>query len=556
MKTDIEIQKERKLLNIEDIAEKAGFKKSEIENYGKYKAKIEYSVIKNAKPKNNSKLILISAISPTPAGVGKTTNAIGICDAVNKINHNAVVVLRQPSLGPTLGMKGGATGGGYAQVAPMEDINLKFTGDLHAITTANNFLSSLIDNHINYSNKLGIDYRDIKFKKTIDLDDRTLREIMIGLGEKNGFPRKDSFVITAASEVMAIMSMSKNIPDMKERLGRILVGYSYDGNPIFAKALDAEEPMAVLLKDAIKPNLVQTIENNPAIIHMGPFGNIASGTSSIISIKLAMSRSDIVITEAGFGADLGAEKFLNIVSRLGEFTPSAIVIMASIQALKYHGGATVPQLKAENIDAIEKGLENLKIHIDNMLFFGIPVVVGLNKFSTDTDKEISYTLEAIKRFGVPGILTDPFNKGGDGCIEIAQEVIIAANSFSKRKFKYLYDLNIPIKDKIGKIAKTIYRAKGVEYSRKAKADIDKIENIGFGNLPICFAKTQYSISDNPKLLTLDIPYNINVEEVRLSAGAGFIVPIAGSIMTMPGLPMKPNALNFRIDEDGNITGIE
>jgi formate--tetrahydrofolate ligase len=556
MKSDIEIQKEKTLLNISEIAQKIGLNNDEIENYGKYKAKIAYSTIKDAKPRNNSKLILISAISPTPAGVGKTTNAIGISDALNKINQKSIVVLRQPSLGPTLGMKGGATGGGYAQVTPMEDINLNFTGDFHAITTANNFLTSLIDNHINYNNKLNLDYRDIKFKRTIDLDDRTLREIIIGLGDKNGFPRKDSFVITAASEVMAIVSMSKDIPDMKERLGRILIGYSFDGTPVFAKSLDAEEPMAVLLKDAIKPNLVQTLENNPAIIHMGPFGNIASGTSSIISIKLAMSKSDLVVTEAGFGADLGAEKFLNIVSRFGEFSPSTIVIMASIQALKYHGGATVPQLKAENINAIEKGLENLKIHIDNLSFFGIPLVVGLNRFPSDTDKEISYTLNAIKKYGVPGILTEPYTKGGEGCVEIAQEIVTVANSFSKKKFKYLYDLDTPVKEKIKKIAATIYRAKDVEYTRKAQSDIDKIENIGFGNLPICFAKTQYSISDNPKLLTLDTPYNINVEEVRLSAVAGYIIPIAGSIMTMPGLPMKPNALNFKIDDNGVISGIE
>lgn len=557
MKSSIELQKEAKLLPIEDVAEKLSLKKDEIENYGKYKAKISYSVVKEArKPKKDAKLILISAISPTPAGVGKTTNAIGITDALNKIGKNAVAVLREPSLGPTFGMKGGATGGGYAQVAPMEDINLHFTGDFHAITYANNLLSSLVDNHINFGNSLGIDYRDIKLKRTIDLDDRTLREIIIGLGEKNGFPRGDSFVITAASEVMAILAVARDIPDLKERLGRILIGYSFNGSPIFAKSLDAEEAMAVLLKDAIKPNLVQTLENNPAIIHTGPFGNIASGTSSILSIKTALSRADIVITEAGFGADLGGEKFFDIISRLGNFYPNTVVIMASIQALKYHGGVPVAALKAENLDAIGRGIENLKVHIENMSLFRTPIIVGVNRFPTDTDKEIAYTLNLIKNLGVKGILTEPYTRGGEGCIEIAEEVLRLAYSSSAKDVNFLYDLNEPVKAKIEKIAKTIYRAKGVNYTRKALKDIEKIEEIGFGNLPICFAKTQYSLSDDPKLLTLDKPYDINVEGVNLSAGAGFIIPIAGSIMTMPGLPMKPNSSNFKIDEDGNISGLE
>jgi len=557
MKNSIELQKEAKLLPIEDVAAKLSLKKDEIENYGKYKAKISYSVVKEArKPKKDAKLILVSAISPTPAGIGKTTNAIGITDALNKIGKNAVAVLREPSLGPTFGMKGGATGGGYAQVAPMEDINLHFTGDFHAITYANNLLSSLVDNHINFGNSLGIDYRDIKLKRTIDLDDRTLREIIIGLGEKNGFPRGDSFVITAASEVMAILAVARDIPDLKERLGRILIGYSFNGSPIFAKSLDAEEAMAVLLKDAIKPNLVQTLENSPAIIHTGPFGNIASGTSSILSIKTALSRADIVITEAGFGADLGGEKFFDIISRLGNFYPNTVIIMASIQALKYHGGVPVAALKAENLDAIGRGIENLKVHIENMSLFRTPIIVGVNRFPTDTDKEIDYTLNLIKNLGVKGVLTEPYTRGGEGCIEIAEEVLRLAYSSSGKDVNFLYDLNESVKAKIEKIAKTIYRAKGVNYTRKALKDIEKIEEIGFGNLPICFAKTQYSLSDDPKLLTLDKPYDINVEGVNLSAGAGFIVPIAGSIMTMPGLPMKPNSSNFKIDEDGNISGLE
>lgn len=557
MKNSIEIQREAKLLPIEEIAAKLSLNRDDIENYGKYKAKISYSLVKEAKkPKKDSKLILVSAISPTPAGVGKTTNSIGLTDAMNIIGKNSLVVLREPSLGPTFGMKGGATGGGYAQVVPMEDINLHFTGDFHAITYANNLLASLVDNHINFGNSLSIDYRNIKLKRTIDLDDRTLREIIIGLGEKNGFPRTDSFVITAASEVMAILAVARDIPDLKERLGRMLIGYSYNGSPIFAKSLDAEEAMAILLKDAIKPNLVQTLENNPAIIHTGPFGNIASGTSSIISIKTALSMSDIVITEAGFGADLGGEKFFDIISRLGNFYPNTVVIMASIQALKYHGGVSVAALKAENLDAIGRGIENLKVHIENMSLFKAPIIVGLNRFPTDTDKEIDFTLNQINNLGVKGVLTEPYTKGGEGCVSLAEEVVKLAYSSSEKDVNFLYDLNESIKTKIEKITKSIYRAKDVNYTRKAQKDIEKIEEIGFGNLPICFAKTQYSLSDDPKLLTLDKPYNIDVEEVNLSAGAGFIIPIAGSIMTMPGLPMKPNSSNFKIDEDGNISGLE
>jgi formate--tetrahydrofolate ligase len=547
------------LLPIEEVAKKISLSPSEIENYGKYKAKINYSIIKEAeKQKRDSKLILITAISPTPAGVGKTTNAIGITDALNRLNKKAVAVLRQPSLGPTLGMKGGATGGGKSQVEPREDINLHFTGDFHAITYANNLLANLIDNHINFGNKLGIDYRDIKFKRTIDLDDRTLREIIVGLGEKNGFPRRDSFLITAASEVMAIMTLALNIPDLKEKLGRILVGYSYEGNPVFAKSMDAEEAMAVLLKDAIKPNIVQTLENNPAIIHMGPFGNVATGSSSIVSIKVALEKAEMVVTEAGFGADLGGEKFFDIISRLGNFYPHTIVVMASIQALKYHGGVPVSALKGENLDAISRGIENLKIHLENMSSFGIPVVVGLNKFNSDTDKEINHTLDLIDKLGFRGIVTDPYNLGGEGCIEMGKEVIKLAQSTVIKTKNFTYDLNEPVKTKIEKIAKKIYRAKDVKYSRKASRDIEKIESIGFGNLPVCVAKTQYSLSDNPKLLTLNnkYDYDINVEEVNLFSGAGFIVPIAGSIMTMPGLPLKPNSSNFKIDEDGNVSGLE
>jgi len=556
MKTDIEIQKESSLLPIEEVAIKAGFSKEQFDLYGKDKCKITYPVVKESKPKKGSRLVLVTAISPTPAGVGKTTNVIGIVDALCQLGQNTIAALREPSLGPTLGMKGGAAGGGYAQVAPLEDINLHFTGDFHAVTYANNLLSCLIDNHINFGNKSNLDYRDIKFKRTIDLDDRSLRELTIGLGDKNGYPRTESFNITAASELMAILTLCKDLEDLKERCGRILVGYTFEGSPIFARNMEAQDTMAILMKDAIKPNLVQTLENNPAIIHSGPFGNIATGTSSIISIRVAMSRGDIVVTEAGFGADLGAEKFFDILCREGDFAPSAVVIMASIQALKYHGGALVPQLKAENINAIEKGFHNLKVHVENLKLYGIPVIVGLNRFPTDTDKEIEYTLNAIKRIDSKGFLTEPFTKGGKGCLAIGEEIIKTVRSVPNKPVDYLYPLDIPIQQKIEIVSKKIYRATGVEFSRKAIRDIQKIESIGFGSLPVCIAKTQYSLSDDPKILSLDAPYSINIDEVRLSAGAGFVIPIAGNMMTMPGLPMKPNSSNFKIDNDGIISGLE
>lgn len=556
MKTDIEIQRESILLPIEEVSSKAGFSKDQIELYGSAKCKVSYNVVKEAKPKKGSRLVLVTAISPTPAGVGKTTNVIGIVDALCQLGQNTIAALREPSLGPTLGMKGGAAGGGYAQVAPLEDINLHFTGDFHAVTYANNLLSCLIDNHVNFGNISNLDYRDIKFKRTIDLDDRSLRELTIGLGDKNGYPRKESFNITAASELMAILTLAKDLADLKERCGRILVGYTYEGSPIFARNMEAQDSMAILMKDAIKPNIVQTLENNPAIIHSGPFGNIATGTSSIISIRVAMSRGDIVVTEAGFGADLGAEKFFDILCREGNFAPSAVVIMASIQALKYHGGILVPQLKAENINAIEKGFHNLRVHVENLKLYGIPVIVGLNRFPTDTDKEIEFTLNAINKLDIKGFLTEPFTKGGKGCLAIGEEIIRTVRSVPNKPVDYLYPLDIPIQQKIETVSKKIYRASGVEFSRKAIRDIQKIESIGFGSLPVCIAKTQYSLSDDPKILSLDNPYTINIDEVRLSAGAGFVIPIAGNMMTMPGLPMKPNTNNFKIDNDGNISGLE
>jgi formate--tetrahydrofolate ligase len=556
MKTDIEIQQDTTLLPIQEIAKKAGFEKEHIELYGNTKCKICYEQVRKAKPKKGSRLVLVTAISPTPAGVGKTTNVIGITDALCKLGHNAIAALREPSLGPTLGMKGGAAGGGYAQVAPLEDINLHFTGDFHAVTTANNLLSCLIDNHVNFGNTSNLDYRDIKFKRTIDLDDRSLREMIISMGDKNGYPRKEGFNITAASEMMAILTLSKDLVDLKERCANILVGYSFEGLPIFARTMEAHESMTVLMKDAIKPNLVQTLENNPAIIHSGPFGNIATGTSSIVSIRVAMSKGDLVITEAGFGADLGAEKFFDILCREGEFAPSAVVIMASIQALKYHGGALVAQLKAENINAIEKGFHNLKVHVENVKLFGVPVIVGLNRFPSDTEKEIQYTLNLIKKMDVKGFMTEPYTKGGEGCISIAEEIIRTVRSMPYKPVNFLYPLEMSIREKIDTVAKKIYRATGVEYSRKALRDIQKIESIGFGSLPICIAKTQYSLSDDPKILSLDAPYQINIDEVRLSSGAGFLIPIAGNMMTMPGLPMKPNSNNFKIDKDGVISGLE
>lgn len=556
MKSDIAIQKETSLQHIEQIASKLDLGKQDIELYGNYKCKIAYSKLKQLRKKPDSKLVLVTAISPNPAGVGKTTNLIGIVDALNILGKKAIAALREPSLGPTLGMKGGAAGGGYAQVAPIEDINLHFTGDFHAVSYANNLLVSLVDNHVYYGNSLDLDYRDIKFKRTIDLDDRSLREIMSSMGFKNGFPRPDGFVITAASEVMAILTMSRDIKDMKERLSRILVGYTFDNQALFACNFDAQEAMAVLLKDAIKPNLVQTLEHNPALIHSGPFGNIATGTSSILSINACLGLADIVVTEAGFGADLGAEKFFDIVCREGGFEPSVVVIMASIQALKYYGGVSIPQLKAENIEAIKLGTDNLKTHIENLHLFNIPVVVGLNRFPSDTDKEISHTLSWIeKKLKCKCFLTEPYTKGGSGCLDIAQE-IINTNKQTEQKINYLYPLKLNPQEKIKSIAQKIYRAREVEFSKKALKDLERIEAIGFGRLPICMAKTQYSFSDDPKLINRKKPYDIHIDEIRLSAGAGYIVPIAGSMMTMPGLPMKPNSNKFFIDLEGNVSGLE
>jgi formate--tetrahydrofolate ligase len=556
MKSDIAIQKETPLLAIEEIASKLNLGKQDIELYGNYKCKIAYSKVKQLRKKPDSKLVLVTAISPNPAGVGKTTNLIGIVDALNLLGKKAIAALREPSLGPTLGMKGGAAGGGYAQVAPIEDINLHFTGDFHAVSYANNLLLSLVDNHVYYGNSLNLDYRDIKFKRTIDLDDRSLREIMSSMGFKNGFPRTDGFVITAASELMAILTMSRDIKDLKERLGRILVGYTFDNQPLFACNFDAHEAMAVLLKDAIKPNLVQTLEHNPAIIHSGPFGNIATGTSSIISIQTCLGLADIVVTEAGFGADLGAEKFFDIVCREGGFEPSLVVIMASIQALKYYGGVSIPQLKAENIEAIKMGTDNLKTHIENLQLFHIPVVVGLNRFPTDTEKEINHTLSWIEqKLKCKCYLTEPYTKGGKGCLDIAEE-IINNQAHTEQKLRYLYPLKLNPKEKIKTIAKQIYRAREVEFSKKALKDLDRIESIGFSRLPICIAKTQYSFSDDPKIINRKKPYDIHIDEIRLSAGAGYIVPIAGNMMTMPGLPMKPNSSKFFIDLEGNISGLE
>ncbi|HOI24906.1 MAG TPA: formate--tetrahydrofolate ligase [Caldisericia bacterium] len=556
MKSDIEIQKETPLLAIEEIASKLNLGKQDIELYGNYKCKIAYSKLKHLRKKPDSKLVLVTAISPNPAGVGKTTNLIGIVDALNQLGKKAIAALREPSLGPTLGMKGGAAGGGYAQVAPIEDINLHFTGDFHAVSYANNFLLSVVDNHVYYGNSLNLDYRDIKFKRTIDLDDRSLREIMSSMGFKNGFPRMDGFVITAASELMAILTMSRDIKDLKERLGRILVGYTFDNQPLFASTFDAHEAMAVLLKDAIKPNLVQTLEHNPAIIHSGPFGNIATGTSSIISIQACLGLADIVVTEAGFGADLGAEKFFDIVCREGGFEPSLVVIMASIQALKYYGGVSISQLKAENIEAIKLGTDNLKTHIENLQLFHLPVIVGLNRFPSDTDKEISHTLSWIEqKLKCKCFLTEPYTKGGKGCLDIAEEIINTQGQ-TEQKFHYLYPLKLNPQEKIKTIAKKIYRAREVEFSKKALKDLERIESFGFSRLPVCMAKTQYSFSDDPKIINRKKPYDIHIDEIRLSAGAGYIVPIAGNMMTMPGLPMKPNSSKFFIDLEGNISGLE
>ena len=551
--TDIEIAENTELKKITEIAKEIDVPEDEIEVYGKYKAKISDKLYEKLKDKENGKLILVTAMSPTPLGEGKTTISIAIADGLRKIGKKSILALREPSLGPVFGIKGGATGGGHAQVAPMEDINLHFTGDIHAITAANNLLSAMIDNHIYYGNQLGIE--KVVWKRCLDLNDRQLRRVNTGLsGEKNIIPREDAFDITVASEVMAILCLANDIEDLKVRLGNIIIGYNKKDEPIFAKDLKAEGAMAVLLKDAIKPNLVQTLEHTPAIIHGGPFANIAHGCNSIIATKTAMKLANYTITEAGFGADLGAEKFLDIKCRKANIKPDVVVCVATIKALKYHGGASKESILEENMSALENGMNNLYRHIDNLRGkFGLNVIVAINKYNTDSEKEIEFVQNELEKRKIMSSVVESWAKGGEGAIDISNKIIEVAEK--ETEFEYMYSLKETIVEKINNVAMRIYGAKGVIYPEDVTKKIEKIEEMGYGNLPICIAKTQYSLSDDAKNLECDEPFEINVRDVELKAGAGFIVVLAGKIMTMPGLPKIPAAESIDIDENRKITGI-
>lgn len=551
---DIEIARNTKLERIEKIAEGIGIDEEYVENYGKYKAKISLNIMKDLRNKEDGKLVLITAINPTPLGEGKTTIAIGLADGLRKIGKNSILALREPSLGPVFGIKGGATGGGHSQVVPMEDINLHFTGDIHAITSANNLLSAIIDNHIYHGNELNIE--KVTWKRCVDLNDRQLRVVNTGLsGEKNIIPREDGFDITVASEIMAIFCLATNTDDLKRRLGNIIIGYNNEQKPVTAHDLKAEGAMTVLLKDALNPNLVQTLEHTPAIIHGGPFANIAHGCNSVVATKMALKLSDYTVTEAGFGADLGAEKFLNIKTRRLEKTPDAVVIVATIKALKYHGGMAKDELEKEDIEALKNGSKNLLKHIENLKEkFGVNVIVAINKFNQDTENEIETLRKILEKENVELSLVESWSKGGEGAIDLAEKVVNLCEE-KENEFKYIYNLKDAIKEKVEKVAKNIYGADGVEYSKEAEEQIEKIENMGYGNLPICIAKTQYSFSDDAKNLECNSSFNIHVKEVKLKAGAEFIVILTGKVMTMPGLPKHPASEQIDIDEQGNIVGI-
>ncbi len=555
MKSDIEIAHEAKLEDIRKIAEKAGIPEDYLELYGNYKAKVNLNILGALKDREDGKLVLVTAINPTPAGEGKTTTSIGLTMALNRLGYKSIVTLREPSLGPVFGIKGGAAGGGYSQVLPMEDINLHFTGDFHAVNSAHNLLSAMIDNHVHQGNDLGIDVRRIAWRRAIDMNDRALRSIIVGLGGvSNGYPREDGFDITPASEIMAILGLSLNYRDLKERLGNIIAAYTRKREPITARDLKANGAMAALLRDALKPNLVQTIENTPAFVHIGPFGNIAHGTNSILATKISLKLADITVTEAGFGADLGAEKFLNIVSRIGGFSPDVTVIVASIRALKFHGGVPKDRLTEENVEALESGFANLEKHIENIGKFGIPAVVAINRFPTDTEAEIEKLSELLAKKGVRFALSEVWAKGGEGGIELAQKVLDAIES-EKANYRPIYDIHLPLKEKIEKIAVEIYGAEGVDYTSKALKALERYEKMGFGDAYICMAKTQYSLSDDPRLLGRPSGFRINVREVRLAAGSRFVIPITGDIMTMPGLPRVPAAIKVDLTDDGEIKGV-
>lgn len=555
MKTDIQIAQEAKLLPITDVAEKLNISYDDLELYGKYKAKISDEYIESIKDRPDAKLVLVTAINPTPAGEGKTTTTVGLGQAFAKLDKKAVIALREPSLGPCFGVKGGAAGGGYAQVVPMEDLNLHFTGDFHAITSANNLLAAMIDNHIHQGNELNIDTRQIIWKRCLDMNDRALRNVVVGLGNKtDGFVREDHFVISVASEIMAIFCLAEDMKDLKERLSRIVVAYNYEGNPVTAGDLGAVGAMAALLKDAMKPNLAQTLEHTPAIIHGGPFANIAHGCNSIRATKTAMKMADYVITEAGFGADLGAEKFLDIKCRIGGLKPDAIVLVATIRALKYNGGIPKSDLATENLEALAKGIVNLEKHIENLQKYKVPVVVTLNSFVTDTDAETEFVRKFCEERNCDFALSEVWEKGGEGGIALAEAVLNTLET-KESHFKPIYGDDLSLKEKIETVAREIYGADGVNYSDSANKQLAKLESLGFGNLPICIAKTQYSLSDNPSLLGRPEEFRVDIREAYVSAGAGFVVVLTGAIMTMPGLPKKPAALVIDVEDNGRITGL-
>ena len=554
-KSDIEIAQESKTLHIREIGKKLGLTEDDLEFYGKYKAKIDYNLLKTHKRDKKAKLILTTAINPTPAGEGKTTTTIGVADGLQKIGKNSIVTLREPSLGPVFGIKGGAAGGGYAQVIPMEDINLHFTGDFHAIGAANNLLAAMIDNHIHQGNQLNIDPRTITWRRCVDMNDRQLRNIVCGMGRKvDGIVREDGFDITVASEVMAAFCLANNISDLKEKLGNIIIGYTYENLPVRAKELNANGAMAALLKDALKPNLVQTLEGTPAIVHGGPFANIAHGCNSIIATKIGMNFADYVVTEGGFGADLGAEKFLDIKCRMADIKPDAVIIVVTVRALKYNGGVDKSNLNESNLKALEAGLPNLLKHIENITkVFKLPAVVAINEFPTDTEEEINLIKEKCNELGVNVALSQVWSKGGEGGIDLAKEVVRLCEM--KNDFEYAYSLECTIKEKINDIATKIYGADGVDFTKEAEKEIANLEKLGYGNLPICMAKTQYSLSDDPSKLGRPSNFRITVRKINISAGAGFIVALTGDIMKMPGLPKVPAAQRIDIDENGVISGL-
>ena len=555
MKTDIQIAQEATMLPIKDVAASIGIEEDDLELYGKYKAKISDELINRTKKNPDGKLILVTAINPTPAGEGKTTTSVGLGEAFGRLGKKALIALREPSLGPCFGIKGGAAGGGYAQVVPMEDLNLHFTGDFHAITSANNLLAALLDNHIQQGNELGIDPRQIVWKRCLDMNDRVLRNIVVGLGSKmDGMVREDHFVITVASEIMAILCLADDMADLKKRLGRIIVAYTFDGKPVTADDLQATGSMAALLKDALKPNLIQTLEHTPAIVHGGPFANIAHGCNSVRATKTALKLADYVITEAGFGADLGAEKFFDIKCRMAGLKPDAVVLVATIRALKYNGGVPKDELSSENLDALKAGIVNLEKHIENLHKFGVPVVVTLNSFVTDTKAETDFVEQFCKERGCEFALSEVWEKGGEGGIDLANKVLETIEH-KESNFKVLYDDSLSLKEKIETVAKEIYGADGVTYSPAAERELKRITDLGMGDFPVCMAKTQYSLSDDAKKLGRPSGFKINVREVYASAGAGFVVAVNGSIMTMPGLSKKPAAYGIDVDDNGVITGL-